>query len=73
MPKAAGQGTTLYVVRLGDLMGSTNTMSTVQSHNERNKDNRSTRDKAKRPMSETERKTASLFRLLFPKLEFMLL
>lgn len=73
MPKAAGQWTTIYVVRLGDLMGSANTMAPVLSHDERNQDTRTTRDKAKRPTSETERKTASLFPLLFPKLEFMLL
>lgn len=45
-------------------------MSTVLSHDERDKDNGSTQDKAKRPVSVTKREPAFLSLLLFP--DFML-
>lgn len=61
------------MAKLDDLMGSTNTTSTVLSHRERNKDNRSTQDKAETPMSVTKEEAAFLFPVLLPPPEFTLL
>jgi len=61
------------VARLNDLLSSTDTMSTIRGHRERDKDNRSAPDKAERPVSVTKREAAFLFPALLPWLEVTLL
>ena len=54
-------------------MGSTDTVSKVLSHRERDKDNGSAQDKAERPMPVTKRETTFLFPPLFSQLKFTIL